>query len=188
MVSQLELPHDHGVRFIFPHAPVRPITLNFGFEMRAWFDITTLGKTGDEHEDEEGIKEAQQSIEALIEEQIQSGIPSERIILGGFSQGGAMALYTGLRYPKTLGGIVALSCYLPLADNLGAEAHAANKNIPIFMAHGEKDALVLPEWGLRSKKRLENNGFQLEWHTYDIDHSVCLEEINDVSKWLRRLI
>ena len=183
LIPQLALPQDHSIRFIFPHAPVRPVTINNGFEMPAWFDIISLERT--EKQDEQGIKQTQQTIEALIQEQLDQGIPSNNIFLAGFSQGGAMALYTALRYDKPLAGIVALSTYLPLADALDNEANAANKATPIFMAHGNFDNVVLPEWGTRTKQRLQKNGYQLQWHDYDMDHSVCQQEISDLASWLQ---
>ena len=181
-VSQLNLPQDLHLRFIFPHAPLRPITINAQIRIRAWYDIYSLEDLSSE--DEIGIPHTQQSINELIEQEIAQGIPSGNIILAGFSQGGAMALYAGLRYSKPLGGILALSTYLPLADKLPEEASKANQHVPIFMAHGDAD-LVLPFiLGHQTAQRLKQLNYSIEWHDYPMGHQVCFEEIKTIGKWL----
>ena len=182
IVPKLALPKDLYLRFIFPHAPKRPITLNSGMCMRAWYDIYGLADLT--REDEEGIAQAQQSINQLIEEEISKGVLSNRIVLAGFSQGGAMALYTGLRYSKSLAGIIALSTYLPLADQLAAEASVVNKQIPIFIAHGNSDPILPLTLGKRTFQLLNQPGCPVEWQDYAMGHQVCYEEIKAIGKWL----
>ena len=185
IVPELSLPETLPVRFIFPHAPLRPITLNGGYVMRAWYDIHSLAL--DQDQDEIGIRTSKQAICALIEQEQQQGILSNRIILAGFSQGGVMALYTGLRYSKPLGGVLALSSYLALDNTLDAEAHAASKDIPIMMAHGTMDPLIPLSLAESSKHLLEKKGYKIEWHTYPMEHTVCSNEILDISEWLKKL-
>ncbi|MFW0073071.1 MAG: alpha/beta hydrolase [Coxiella-like endosymbiont] len=182
IIQQLNLPQDLHLRFIFPHAPLRTITINAQMRMRAWYDIYSLEYLS--HEDEIGIAHTQQSINKLIEQEIIAGIPAENIILAGFSQGGAIALYVGLRYSKLLKGILALSTYLPLADKLPKEANKANQDVSIFMAHGNAD-LVLPFMrGYQTFQRLKHLNYSIEWHTYPMGHQVSLEEIKTIRKWL----
>ena len=183
IVPELQLPKELPVRFIFPHAPKRPITLNGGYIMRAWYDIESLNIQ--QREDSDGVRKSQQEICALIENEKQLGIDSNKIILAGFSQGGAMALYTGLRYPEPLGGILALSAYLPLANTFPEEVSTANQTIPIMLAHGTMDPLVPIDIGEMTKKHLEKAGYNVEWHTYQMQHQVCQEEINDLAMWLK---
>lgn len=182
IVPQLNLPN---VRFVFPHAPVRPVSLNGGYPMRAWYDIYDL--TNREREDEEGVRESAQQIDALIQQEITNGIPTEKIFLAGFSQGAAMALYCGLRYPKKLGGILALSGYLPIAKTLAAQASDANKNIPIFMAHGKQDQVVDVNFGERSRDVLEELNYKVDFNYYDMAHSLCVDEVKDIAKWLQTI-
>ena len=182
IIQQLNLPKDLHLRFIFPHAPLRPITINAQIRMRAWYDIYSLECLN--YEDEIGIIHTQQSINKLIEQEIAEGVCPKNIILAGFSQGGAIALYTGLRYSKLLGGILALSTYLPLADKFSEEANKANQDVPIFMAHGNAD-LVLPFiFGYQTFQRLKQLNYLIEWHDYPIGHQISLEETKTIGKWL----
>ena len=180
VAEEMNLPH--AVRFIFPHAPMQPVTLNGGYVMRAWYDITAtdIGTA----QDEGGIRTSQASIEALIEQEIQRGSAPHNIFLAGFSQGGAIALHTGLRHAQRLGGIIALSTYLPLTQTLRAEANPAMATAPIFMAHGTSDSVVPYALGKRSAELLVASGYALEWHEYAMTHSVCIEEVRDIEIWL----
>ena len=186
IIPDLGLPSDLAVRFVFPHAPHRPVTINRGYVMRAWYDIaeTEFGR----REDEAGIRESEQTVRALIQCETERGVASERIVLAGFSQGGAVVLHTGLRLPQRLAGIMALSTYLPLADTLKAEAHPANADVPIFMAHGTDDPIIPLALGESSADLLTRRGANLEWRTYEMEHSVCLDEIQDIAGWLTRVL
>ncbi len=187
IVTQLGLPSNHGIRFIFPHAPVRTITLNQGMSMRGWYDVKALN-TGTEP-DVDGIVSSSSSIAELVQNERSSGIPANRIMLAGFSQGGAIALYCGLRYSVPLAGICALSCYLVLAERLATEAHLSNLDTPIFMAHGIDDPLIVASVGERSRDQLQERGYQVDWHDYPMAHAVCAEEISDIGGFIRtRLI
>ena len=186
IVPELRLPDSLPLRFVFPHAPVRPVTLNGGMSMRAWYDIRQLSGSFND-EDETGIRESEKAICALIENEKKLGMPSDKIILAGFSQGGAMALHTGLRYPEKLAGIIALSAYLPLGNLLLAEVSAANQNIPIMMAHGTSDPLIPLMFAKASSDFLIKHGYQIDWHTYPMQHTVCSQEIRDLSQWLQRI-
>jgi phospholipase/carboxylesterase len=186
VVPQLHLPDGLAIRFIFPHAPFRPVTLNGGMVMRAWFDLFHLTMTGPQ--DTTGIAEAEQSIHRLIDDETAKGIHSSRIVLAGFSQGGAIALYTGLRYPKPLGGLLALSTYLPLAQSLELDRSPASKQLPVMMAHGREDHLVEYCYGQQSMNFLNDLGYDVEWHSYPMDHAVCSDEIADISNWLGRVL
>ncbi|MCW8992571.1 MAG: alpha/beta hydrolase [Gammaproteobacteria bacterium] len=172
------------IRFIFPHAPQRPVTVNMGMRMRAWYDITAPDLS--QGQDEAGTRESERLLQAWIEHEMEQGIPAERIILAGFSQGGAIALHTGLRYPQRLGGILALSTYLPLADSVADEKHAANTDIPVFMAHGSDDPIIPLAFAAQSRDRLLSLGHTVEWHEYPMPHSVCMEEIQAIGVWLRQ--
>ncbi len=183
IVKSLDL-DDLAIRFIFPHAPVREISLNSGMKMRAWYNIYTLERL--DLEDEEGIKASEQDLAALIQSQLDAGIPAKRIILAGFSQGGAMALYCGLRYPNGLGGILALSAYLPLSGKLKNEASIENRNIPLMIAHGTLDPVLPIAFGQISRTTLEKAGYTVEWHSYLMQHEVCRQEIYDIAVWLRK--
>jgi phospholipase/carboxylesterase len=186
IVSELKLPEALNIRFIFPHAPVRPITINRGYRMRGWYDITSLDIAN--RDDEAGIVESSAILTRLCDEQLALGIVAERIIVAGFSQGGAIALYTGLRYARTLGGIMALSTYLPMQQRLDQEAAVANRDTPIFMAHGLHDDVVATQFGLQTRALLQQRGYRVQWHDYAMGHSVCIEEINDISNWLCRVL
>ena len=185
LVPELELPADLRVRFVFPHAPVRPVTLNNGMSMRAWYDILELGGT---REDGEGLRVSQAAVEALIAQEEARGIETKRIVLAGFSQGGAIAFQTGLRYPKRLAGIMALSTYLPLAGTVEAERHKANRDLPIFMAHGTSDPMIAIGRAQESRKMLESLGYPLEWREYPMPHSLCPQEITDIAAWLVKIL
>lgn len=182
MIPELELPADAAVRFIFPHAPVRPVTLNNGLPMRAWYDI--LGLDGTARADAEGIAASQQRLLGYLRQQRESSIAAARILLAGFSQGGAIVLHTGLRLPEAIGGLIALSTYLPLHERLAAEASAASKQAPLFMAHGRHDAIVPCSWGERSMQLIQAQGYEVQWQRYAMAHEVCDEEIGDLSRWL----
>jgi len=182
ILSELRLPASINVRFIFPHAPVRPITINQGYRMRGWYDVTSLDIA--DRDDEAGIVESSTILTRLCDEQLAQGIAAERIIVAGFSQGGAIALHAGLRYPRTLGGIMALSTYLPMQQRLVQEAAAANRNTPVFMAHGMHDDVVAMQFGMQTRTLLQQQGYQVQWQDYAMGHSVCMEEIGDISDWL----
>ena len=180
---QLGLPPGAAVHYVFPHAPEMPVTLNQGMRMRAWYDIVSLDSRG---HDEAGIRRSAAAVGALIAREIERGVPSPRIVLAGFSQGAAMALFTGLRYPEPLGGIIALSGYLPLADALAGEAASANRRIEVFQAHGRHDGVVPHALGHGSAERLRAAGYPVDWREYAMAHEVCLEEVRDVGRWLTR--
>lgn len=173
------------VRFIFPHAPVRPVTINQGMRMRAWYDILQLGGGP---EDERGLRSAQKLLEGLVAHEKKRGVASGRIVLAGFSQGGAVALQTGLRHPERLAGIIALSSYLPLHTALTAERSAANAEVPIFMAHGRYDDIIPFERAERSRELLRALGYPVQWHEYPMPHSVCAPEIADIAKFLTAIV
>ena len=185
IVPELDL-DGAAVRFVFPHAPTRPVTINGGAVMRAWYDVLGLG--GERREDAAGVRASQGRIDALLARERARGIPADRLVLAGFSQGGAMALHTGLRYPERLAGIMALSCALPLADTLAAEASPANRDVPIFMAHGTHDAMIPMARARTACDALVRLGWRVEWHDYPMPHAVCPEEIADISVWLTRVL
>jgi len=182
LVPQLGIVEPFGVRVILPHAPRRPVTINGGMLMPAWFDIA--GTDFRHGQDSAGIRASEQQLRALIEREISRGIVAERILLAGFSQGGAMVLHTGLRYPRRLGGIMALSSYLPLADTLQAEAAEANRAVPLMMAHGTQDPVVPLPLAEQSRDLLQQQGYTVAWHTYPMAHAVCPEELLDIRAWL----
>jgi phospholipase/carboxylesterase len=186
LVPELVRPGERPLRFVFPHAPIRPVTLNGGFAMRAWYDIVALDRSGPE--DEAGIRSSQASIEALIRGENARGVKTERIVLAGFSQGGALALCTGLRYPEKLAGIMGLSCYLLLASSTMAERSTANLATPVFLAHGTQDPVVIPALGEDARRALQAAGYAVEWHAYGMPHSVCPQEVTDIAAWLRRVV
>lgn len=186
IVPELQLPPTLAVRFVFPHAPVRRVTINNGMAMRAWYDIAAADLSS--RADITGVQQSQAQLEALIARENERGIASSHIVLAGFSQGGVVALHTALRYPARLAGIAALSTYLVLAERLTQDASSANRDAPIFMAHGTADPVVRFEWGETSRRALEAAGYRVEWHTYRMEHSVCLEEIVDLAAWLRRVM
>ncbi len=184
VVPELGLGNDCAVRFIFPHAPMIPVTCNGGYVMRAWYDIISL-EINSRQIDAEGILASRQAICQLIARENERGIPSHRIFIAGFSQGGAVAYVTALTYPERLAGVMALSTYIPNPQWLAEEASEANKSIPIFAAHGRTDNVVSVALGEAARDVLRQRGYQPEWHDYPMPHSVCLEEINDIGKWLR---
>jgi phospholipase/carboxylesterase len=186
IVPELNLPTELGIRFVFPNAPIRPVTVNGGMRMRAWYDVLTMDLP--RREDPDGVRASERAINALLERETQRGVPADRIVLAGFSQGGAMALHTGLRYPDRLAGILALSCYIPLASTLSGERRPANQQTPIFMAHGDYDAVIPMRYGQQGAELLENLGYRVEWQDYGMGHEVCWEEIRDVANWLGRVL
>lgn len=179
IVDALNLP---GVRFILPHAPYRAVSINNGYEMRAWFDI--FGLDADSPQDETGIRQSRQEIEALIAKEKARGIAAQRIVLAGFSQGGAIALHTALRHAETLAGVLVLSSWLPLKTRLQQEAHLANRALPVFMAHGTFDSIVPLQTAENSARLLTEAGYPLTWQTYPMAHSVCDREVADIRQFL----
>ncbi|MCK9213479.1 MAG: dienelactone hydrolase family protein [Rhodoferax sp.] len=186
LVPELDLSGCPAIRFIFPHAPSIPVTLNGGYVMPAWYDI--LGADLIDRQDAAGIRASEQAITALIEREMARGIPASRIVLAGFSQGCAMALHTGLRFPQTLAGIVALSGYLPLAAQFAAERSAANAHTPIFMAHGKQDPVVVPARGEASRDLLTHLGYPVQWHSYPMPHSLHPREVVDIGVFLGQVL
>jgi len=186
IVEEMRLPSSLAIRFVFPHAPVRPVTINAGMPMRAWYDIVAANLS--ERADIAGVRASQAHVETLIARERARGIAARRIVVAGFSQGGAIALYTGLRHGERLAAIVALSSYLVRADDLAAEASAANRDTPIFMAHGTADPVVRVEWGDASRRALEAAGYAVEWQTYAMPHAVVWEEIEALSAFLARVL
>ena len=184
--DELDLARVGPVRFVFPHAPMRPVTLNNGFVMRAWYDI--LGTETQRQEDEAGLRASQAEIEALIARERARGVAASRIVLMGFSQGCAMTLLTGLRHAERLAGLVALSGYLPLAATTAAERGAANRDVPIFMAHGRGDPMIVLSRATTSRDALLALGYPVEWHDYPMQHSVHPQEIVDLNRWLLRVL
>lgn len=185
IVPELNLPDEAGIRFIFPNAPIRPVTINGGMSMRAWYDIKTANLR--EREDAESITASFELITQYINAEIEKGIAANKIILAGFSQGGAITLHAGLRYPQPLAGLLALSTYLPVPDRLKDEA-TNNKNISIMMAHGIADPVIPVAQGKASCQTLKENGYNVEWHEYMMEHAVCLEEINAIAKWIKQVL
>jgi phospholipase/carboxylesterase len=186
IARELDLGAVGGARFVFPHAPMRPVTLNNGFVMRAWYDI--LGTALTRREDEAGLRQSQAQIEALIEREVARGMPANRIVLMGFSQGCAMTLMTGLRHRDRLAGLVGLSGYLPLVETTAAERSDANALVPIFMAHGRDDPMIGIDRAAASRDALRGLGYAVDWHEYPMAHSVCMDEIADLNRWLLRLL
>jgi phospholipase/carboxylesterase len=184
MVPELHLAPHARVRFVFPHAEVRPVTVNAGYAMRAWYDIRELTPEG--RDDEEGLAMTRMRVEGLIARERAAGIPSRRIALAGFSQGGAVALHVGLRHAEALAGIIALSCYLPLRDRLVAESDPANRPTPILMCHGWDDVVVLPAFGELSRDALVAAGHPVEWRMYSMGHSLSRPQIADISAWIEK--
>lgn len=183
IVRELDLPEDLPLRFIFPNAPVRPVTINNGYAMRAWYDIAMadIGRLPDEA----GIRQSQAQVEAFLAREKSRGTPARGIVLAGFSQGGAVALHTGLRHTEPLAGILALSTYLPLAETLDRESADANERVPVFMAHGTQDPVVPLALAESSRAILASRGLAPEWHAYPMPHSVCAEEVGAISQWLK---
>jgi phospholipase/carboxylesterase len=183
IVPELQLPDSLPVRFVFPHAGMRPVTINNGYVMRAWYDIKGLALSG--AEDEIGIRESENRTRSLIQHELDAGVAADRIVIAGFSQGGAIALQTALRYPQRLAGVMALSTYLPLRGLLASEASKANRDVPILMCHGRQDPVVPMQLGTVSRDALTSHGFAVEWKEYAMEHSVCIEEIAHIGQWLR---
>jgi phospholipase/carboxylesterase len=186
IVPEMVRPGERALRFVFPHAPVRPVTLNNGYRMRAWYDI--IGIQRGVAQDEAGIRASHSIVESLIRRENERGIPSNKIVLAGFSQGGAMALYSGTRYPEKLAGIMGLSCYMLLESSFATERNAANHATSIFLGHGTQDPVVSLVLGEATRRLLETEGYPVEWHAYAMPHSVCPQEVMDIAGWLRRVI
>lgn len=183
IIKELGLGENHGIRFVFPNAPIRPVTVNNGMPMRAWYDIKGMAIA--DKQDSDGIRASAHEIEALIAREAERGVDSSRIIVAGFSQGGAVALHTGVRHAKSLAGIMGLSTYLPLADTLPEQASPANRDTAIFMAHGSEDPVVPIRLGQVSREHLEAEGYSVAWHEYPMQHQVCLPQIAEIGVWLR---
>ncbi|VAW94765.1 hypothetical protein MNBD_GAMMA22-1634 [hydrothermal vent metagenome] len=187
IIPQLNLSSNYNIRFILPHAPSQAVTINGGVEMPAWYDILDTARI-DAQQDSKGIHQAADFIKAFIKNEMSQGVAAEKIFLAGFSQGGVIALQTGLRYPKKLAGILALSTYLPLPDTLESELHNANKDIPIMMTHGEFDPVIPIEIGKYSCELIEKQGVKVQWRQYPMEHAVIPEEITDISNWFKKTI
>ena len=186
IVPELALPEGKKIRFVFPHAPSIPVTINSGVVMPAWYDIRAMDFLAGQ--DEAGIRRSEQQLVELIEREIERGVSSEHIVLAGFSQGGAIVLHTGLRYAKPLAGIMALSTYLPLDETVAAERHDANQSVSIYMGHGSQDPVVPVHLAEVSRDYLQELAYPLEWHVYFMEHSVHPDEISDLSQWLQRIM
>ena len=183
IVGELGLPESLPMRFVFPHAPVRPVTVNDGYEMRAWYDIRSFSAEG--RTDAAGLAESTQRVNDYLRNEIALDVPASQVVLAGFSQGGAVALHAGLRYPQRLAGILALSAYLPSPGTLAAERSDANSEVPILMCHGVADPLVLFTMGTESRDVLRAHRYTVEWREYRMQHEVCPEELAEVGRWLR---
>lgn len=184
IAPELKLPDSLGVKFIFPHAPIRPVTINNGMQMRAWYDIKSMDM--ESRADVEGVLESADLVQALIEKEIASGIPANKIFLIGFSQGGVIALHLGARFGQSLAGIVALSTYMCQPQTLASEKHEANANVPILICHGQQDEVVPLFLGRSAYETLKENGYAVQWKEYVMQHNLCLAEINDISKFLQK--
>jgi len=182
IVPELQLPPALAVRFVFPHAPVRPVTINNGMRMRAWYDIKVLSAGGPE--DEAGIRQSAAILARYIQSEREAGIAANRIVIAGFSQGGAIALHAALRHPERLAGVMGLSTYLPLRATFAAEAAAANRDLPILMCHGRFDPVLPMQLGIASRDLLRAQGHAVEWKEYPMQHQVCMEEIREIAVWL----
>jgi phospholipase/carboxylesterase len=183
IVAELGLPESLPVRFVFPHAPVRPVTVNNGYQMRAWYDITAFTPEG--RADAAGLAESSWRVNAYLKTEMARGVPASRIVLAGFSQGGAVALYAGLRFPERLGGLLALSTYLPFPATLAAEKSPANLDVPILMSHGRMDPIVPISMGHEARDALAAQGYAVEWHEYPMQHEVCAAELVTIGRWLQ---
>lgn len=184
--DEIDLSSVGPVRWVLPRAPVRPVTINGGHPMRAWYDILVSDLA--RREDQAGLRQSVAQVQALIDREIRRGVPPNRIVLAGFSQGCAIALMAGVRCPQRLAGLAGLSGYLPLPDSTAAEASAANRDVPIFLAHGRNDGVVVPARGLGGRDVLKALGWAPEWHEYPMEHSVCMDEVVDLRKWLLRVL
>ena len=183
IVPELRLPAELPLRFVFPHAPVRPVTINGGMEMRAWYDIVSLDAEG--RADAAGVRESTAILEELIAREIERGISADKIVIAGFSMGGAIAINTALHTKETLAGMLALSTYLPLPGEV--EGSGGDRGLPVFMAHGSFDPMLPMQWGQKSAERLQEAGFTVEWHDYPMAHAVCPDEIRDITEWLAKI-
>ena len=186
IVPELGLPESSQIRFVFPHAPVRPVTINGGMAMRAWYDIKSLDFGS--RADLEGVVESAELVSALLEQEIQRGVPAERIVLAGFSQGGVIALHLAARTEHKLAGVLALSTYMCEPDKLATEGNDVNKTTPIMMAHGQHDEVVPMFLGHAAYNTLKSNGYQVSWQDYMMQHNVCIQELNDISTWLQNVL
>ena len=184
IVPELRLPPDLPLRFVFPHAPPRPVTINGGMVMRAWYDIVTLDAEG--RADAEGVRDSTAILEELIAREIERGIAPENIVIAGFSMGGAVAINTALQTSHRLAGLMALSTYLPLPGEI--DGSTGSRDLPVFMAHGSFDPMLPMQWGQMSAKKLEETGFDVEWHEYPMAHAVCPQEIGDIREWLLKVL
>jgi len=182
IVPELRLSADLPLRFVFPHAPMRPVTINGGMSMRAWYDIVSLDAEG--RADAAGVHESTGLLNDLITREVERGIPAGKIVIAGFSMGGAVAINTALHTREKLAGLMALSAYLPLPSEV--EGSAGSRDLPVFMAHGSFDPMLPMQWGQMSAERLQEEGFTLEWHDYPMAHAVCPEEIRDIAAWLEK--
>lgn len=186
LVPELRLPGSPAVRFVFPHAPVRPVTINGGQRMRAWYDIAGFDRRAPV--DETGIRASAEALGALVKRERERGVAADRIVVAGFSQGGAMALFLAPRWPERLAGVMALSTYLPLGEALASEAHPANAALPVLMAHGSFDPIVPQALGEASRDRLRGLGYEVDWRSYPMPHSVCAQEVEDIRGFLLRAL
>lgn len=186
LVPELRLPASPAIRFVFPHAPVRPVTINGGARMRAWYDIAGFDRRAPQ--DEAGIRDSGAALATLVRRERERGIAADRIVIAGFSQGGAMALFVALRWPERLAGVMALSTYLPLGETLASEAHAAGAAVPVLMAHGSFDPIVPQALGEAARDRLRGLGYDVDWRSYPMPHSVCAQEVEDIREFLLRTL
>jgi phospholipase/carboxylesterase len=184
--DEIDLSAVGPVRWVLPRAPVRPVTINGGYPMRAWYDI--LGTDLARREDEAGLRQSMAEVQALIDREIARGVPARRVVLAGFSQGCAITLLTGVRCPHRLAGLAGLSGYLPLADSTAAESRNGHRDLPIFMAHGRSDGVVVPARGAAARDHLQSLGWTVEWHDYPMEHAVCAEEVSELRKWLLKVL
>ena len=184
IVPELRLPAELPLRFVFPHAPVRPVTINGGMEMRAWYDIVSLDAEG--RADAAGVHESTAILEELIAREIERGVSADKIVIAGFSMGGAIAINTALHTKEKLAGMLALSTYLPLPNEIAGSG--GDRSLPVFMAHGSFDPMLPMQWGQKSAERLQEAGFTVEWHDYPMAHQVCVEELQDIGRWLNKVL
>ena len=186
IVPALNLPQDLGIKFIFPHAPIQPVTINGGMRMRSWYDIKNISFK--DRADLDGIKKSAKQVQDLLDEEIARGIPSEKIILAGFSQGGVITYYLGLQYPQKLAGLMTLSTYIGNSDTISDERHVANQSTPLFVAHGQYDPVVPYQLAEHAQNTLKSLGYELEFHSYPMDHSVCPAEIQAIGQWIQKCL
>ncbi len=186
IVPELNLPREMAVRFVFPHAPIRAVTINMGYEMRSWYDILSMSEVREINEEQ--LQQSCDQLLALIDREVSRGINTNRIILAGFSQGGAVAMSTATRFDKPLAGIMALSTYIPVVRWLDEVDFESRHLVPVFMGHGTQDPVVSVSLGLKAQQQLEQRGYSVEWHDYEMPHSVCMDEIRDIADWMARLL